>query len=95
LVNCRRNSNREGAHTDGYAGFNTPFALDPNTGVARLTEVVCWVHARRKLYDVYEATASPLATDALERIAELLAIETRINGRSLELEAGRLTILTR
>jgi len=49
--------------------------------VARLTEVACWAHARRKLYDVYEATASPLAKEALERIAELFAIEARINGR--------------
>lgn len=68
-------------HADGYAGFNTLFAPDPKTGVARLTEVACWAHARRKLYDVYEATASPLAKEALERIAELFAIEARINGR--------------
>ena len=69
-------------HADGYAGFNTLFARDPNTGTARLTEVACWAHARRKLYDVYEATASPLAKEALERIAELFAIEARINGRA-------------
>ena len=69
-------------HADGYAGFNTLFARDPNTDTARLTEVACWAHARRKLYDVYEATASPLAKEALERIAELFAIEARINGRA-------------
>jgi len=50
--------------------------------VARLTEVACWAHARRKLYDVYEATASPLAKEALERIAELFTIEARIKGRA-------------
>jgi transposase len=43
--------------------------------------VGCWAHARRKIYDVYEETASPLAKEALERIAELFAIEERINGR--------------
>ena len=48
-------------HADGYAGFNSLFALDPKTGTARLTEVACWAHVRRKLYDVHEATASPLA----------------------------------
>jgi len=69
-------------HADGYAGFNSLFALDPKTGAARLTEVACWAHARRKLYDVHEATASPLAKQALERIAELFAIEARINGRA-------------
>jgi Transposase IS66 family len=43
--------------------------------------VGCWSHARRKVYDVYEETASPLAKEALERIAELFAIEVRIKGR--------------
>jgi transposase len=69
-------------HADGYAGFNALFAVDPKTGQPRLTEVACWAHARRKLYEVYEATASPLAKEALERIAELFAIEARINGRA-------------
>jgi transposase len=68
-------------HADGYAGFNNLFVVDPKTGQPRLTEVACWAHARRKLYEVYEATASPLAKEALERIAELFAIEQPINGR--------------
>jgi transposase len=55
---------------------------DPKTGLPRLTEVGCWSHARRKVYEVYEATASPLAKEALERVAELFAIEERINGRA-------------
>jgi hypothetical protein len=54
---------------------------DPKTGIARLTEVGCWSHARRKIYEVYEATAAPLTKEALDRIAELFAIEARINGR--------------
>jgi hypothetical protein len=69
-------------HADGYAGFNNLFAVDPKTGTARLTEVACWAHARRKLYEVHEATASPLAKEALDRIAELFAIEAAINGRA-------------
>jgi transposase len=68
-------------HADGYAGFNNLFAEHPNSGKPRLSEVACWAHARRKIYEVYEATASPLAKEALERIAELFAIETPINGR--------------
>jgi transposase len=67
-------------HADGYAGFNNLFAEDPKTGTPRLTEVACWAHARRNIYEVYESTASPLAKEALERIAELFAIEARING---------------
>ena len=69
-------------HADGYAGFNELFADDPKTGKPRLTEVACWAHARRYIYEVYESTASPLAKEALERIADLFAIEARINGRS-------------
>jgi transposase len=69
-------------HADGYAGFNTLFACDPVSGTPRLTEVSCWAHARRQLYEVHEATASPLAREALERIAELFVIEAQINGRA-------------
>jgi transposase len=79
-------------HADGYAGFNNLFAEDPKTGKPRLTEVACWAHARRNIYEVYESTASPLAKEALERIADLFAIETRINGRS---PAERLAVRQR
>jgi len=67
-------------HADGYAGFNTLFVCEPVTGTPRLTEVACWAHARRKLYEVHEATASPLAREALARIAELFVIEQQITG---------------
>src|SRR5215831_7933641 len=79
-------------HADGYAGFNNLFADDPKTGKPRLTEVACWAHARRNIYEVYESTASPLAKEALERIADLFAIEARINGRS---PAERLAVRQR
>jgi transposase len=69
-------------HADGYAGFNTLFTCEPATGTPRLTEVACWAHARRKIYEVHEATASPLAHEALARIAELFVIEQQINGRA-------------
>jgi transposase len=69
-------------HADGYGGFNSLYAREPKTGLPRLTEVACWAHARRKIYEVYEATAAPLAKEALDRIAELFAIEARINGRT-------------
>jgi transposase len=42
------------------------------------------VHARRKFYDVYTATASPIALEALQRIATLYAIEAEIRGQSAE-----------
>jgi transposase len=65
-------------HADGYAGFNK---LYEPAELATLTEVGCWAHARRKLYDVYAATNSPLAREALERIGQLFAIEAEINGQ--------------
>src|SRR5215471_12275457 len=47
----------------------------------RGTPIQCAENARRNIYEVYETTSSPLAKGALERIAELFEIETRINGR--------------
>lgn len=69
-------------HADGYGGFSRLYSCDPKTNVPRLIEVACWAHARRKIYDVYEATNAPLAREALERIAPLFEIEARINGQT-------------
>ena len=43
--------------------------------------MTCWAHVRRKFYDLEQAHASPLAREALERIAALYAIEEEIRGR--------------
>jgi transposase len=68
-------------HADAYAGFQNLYRPDPLTGKARLVEVACWAHARRKLYDVHHATQSPAANELLERIGGLFAIEEEIRGR--------------
>jgi len=68
-------------HADAYAGFNRLYDPDPKTGIPRLTEVACWAHARRKIYDVFEATKSPVALDLLERMGKLFDIERAINGK--------------
>lgn len=68
-------------HADGYAGFQALYAPEASTGKARLVEVACWSHARRKIFDVFDATDSPLAKEALDRIGELFAIEAAVNGR--------------
>jgi transposase len=47
----------------------------------RIQEIACWAHVRRKFYDLQEAHASPIAREALERIAALYAIEKEIRGR--------------
>jgi transposase len=60
---------------DGYAGYAGLY----DCGV---TEAACWAHARRKFFDVHAATQSPLALEALQRIAALYAIEATIRGQS-------------
>ena len=57
---------------DGYAGFAGLYAD------GRVVEAACLAHARRKFWDVYEATKSPLARQALDRIAALYRIEDTI-----------------
>jgi transposase len=40
-----------------------------------LIRAACWAHARRKLYEVFESTKSPIAEAALERIGELYRVD--------------------
>ena len=63
---------------DGYAGFEQLYA----TG--KIKEAACWAHVRRKFYDLQEAHQSPVAVEALERIAGLYAVENDIRGRAPE-----------
>jgi len=65
---------------DAYAGFN---GLYERTS-APLLEAACWAHARRKIFDVHEATNSPIAREVLERIAGLYQIEELIRGKPPE-----------
>src|SRR3954469_19086952 len=69
-------------HADGYAGFDKLYAPTTPVGAPALIEVACWSHARRKLYDVHQVTASPIAFEALQQIAALFAIEAAIRARA-------------
>jgi transposase len=60
---------------DAFAGFNRIY----ETG--RVDEAACWAHVRRKFYDLVEAHQSPIAAEAVERIATLYGIEKEIRGR--------------
>lgn len=60
---------------DGYAGFAK---LYDGGGIV---EAACLAHARRKFWNVHEATKAPLAREALDRIAALYRIEDTIRGR--------------
>lgn len=63
---------------DAYAGFNRLY----DSG--HIQEAACWAHVRRKFFDLHEAHASPITTEALERIGALYVIEREIRGRTPE-----------
>jgi transposase len=75
-------------HADGYTGFDRLYQPTKPGGDPPLIEIACWSHVRRKIYDVHHATASPIALEALERIAALFAIESSIHGRAPEQRAA-------
>ena len=62
-------------HVDGYAGF------ERLTAKGDIVLAACWAHTRRKFYDVHQQTGSPVAQEALRRIADLYAVETKVRGR--------------
>lgn len=74
-------SSRAGAHAraflqdwrghlmvDDYSGYKALFTAGP-------IELACLAHIRRKFFDVHAASGSPVAEEALRRIAQLYAIE--------------------
>ena len=63
---------------DGYGGYRT---------LAERNDVqlaFCWSHVRRPFYELAASGPAPIASEALERIAGLYAIEKEIRGRSAE-----------
>ena len=83
----RYSPNRQGEHpqthlrhfrgvlqADAYAGFG------PLYETGEIVEAACWAHARRKFYDIYMVDRSPIATEAMQRIGALYAIERDIRG---------------
>lgn len=60
---------------DGYAGYDQLYLLRP------IQEAACWAHVRRKFYDLEQAHASPIAAEAIRRIAQLYVIESAVRGK--------------
>ena len=86
--------NRQGVHpqshlaeftgvlqVDAYAGFKALAGEQKERPAGAVQFAFCWAHVRRKLFDFHHATGSPIAAEALRRIAELYQIEGRIRGR--------------
>ena len=74
---------------DAYTGYTalTRESGLPGRNAPRIQHAACWAHARRKLFDEFERTKSPIAQEALRRIGELYAIEAQINGENTERRA--------
>ena len=91
LFSPDRKGERPAAHLQGFRGT---LQVDGYAGFERLTDsgrvalAACWAHTRRKFYELAEATGSPIATEALARIAALYSIEADIRGRSAERAQG-------
>jgi len=89
-VLCRYSPDRKGEHPRTHlAGFHGILQADGYTGYAGLyqrgvTEAACMAHCRRPFFDLHASTGSPLALEALQRIAALYAIEATIRGQSPE-----------
>ncbi len=64
---------------DAYAGFNQLYEATRRPGP--IVEAMCWVHARRKFFDLARLNKAPIALEAVARIDALFAIEREINGQ--------------
>src|SRR5271169_5501722 len=60
---------------DGYAAYKT---LANAARDEAITLAFCWAHLRRRFFDIAEGGPAPIASEALERIAALYAIEKTI-----------------
>lgn len=74
---------------DDYVGYKALFQKTQQS--AGCIELACLAHARRKFFDLHQANQSPMALEALQRIAVLYAIEAE--GQMLSIEA-RLQLRT-
>ncbi|CRL14548.1 IS66 family transposase [Phaeobacter italicus] len=82
---------RSGQHADNILkGFSGTLQVDGYAGYNRLlkrpaqdvTLAYCWAHARRKLHDVTQSGAAPIAQEGLAQIQALYRIEKDLRGMS-------------
>jgi transposase len=66
---------------DAYSGFAALYeprkASPGRPAMPAITEVACWAHCRRAIFDVWQTTKSTVAKAALDQIAEFYAIEDK------------------
>jgi len=86
-------SGRSGQHADNILkGFSGTLQVDGYAGYNRLrkrptqdvTLAYCWAHARRKLHDISQSSAAPIALEGLAQIQALYRIEKDLRGQSAD-----------
>ena len=65
---------------DGYGAYKQ--LGDPARAGGPATLAFCWAHVRRHFYEIAKSGPAPIASEALQRIAALYAIEETIRGTS-------------
>jgi len=79
-----RKAERPIGHLEGFKGV---LQVDGYAGYRKLAEggdvrlAFCWSHVRRGFYELATPGPSPIASEALEHIAALYAVEKDIRGR--------------
>lgn len=66
---------------DGYAAYKT---IAGTANGEAIVLAFCWAHLRRGFFDIAKGGNAPIASEALERIAALYAIEKTIRGKSAD-----------
>ena len=66
---------------DGYAAYKS---IATKASGEAITLAFCWAHLRRRFFDIAKGGDAPIASEALERIAALYAIEKTIRGKSAD-----------
>lgn len=83
-------TSRSGKHAGGFLeGWKGALVVDDYAGYKALfkqgiAELGCWVHARRKFFELHKANKSEIAAEALQRIAALYRIEQQAREMSVE-----------
>lgn len=92
LVWYRFSPNRAGIHPrTELAGFTGFLQADAYSGFAgiyannRVSEVACWAHFRRELFERHKQQPTALTTGLLDRIGRLYAIEAEIRGQPTDI----------
>jgi transposase len=66
---------------DGYAAYKSVSSSRADGP----TLAFCWAHVRREFFDLSKGGTAPIATEALQRIAALYAIEAEVRGKPPDL----------